>query len=225
MQEAGGEKPCRTKTSLGTEKSMFEDEVLEAVWELAESGDVSLSDVITETGNKEGIDGMQKDGLLDIKEDKVYFTDSGRVRARDITRRHLLAERLFADVLALKEYEEDACRFEHAISPGVEEAICTFLGHPPTCPHGRKIPRGNCCKLYTKKVSPLVRGLPDIEVGMTAKVVFMNAPAMDRLASMGLVPGADVRLQQKKPSFVLTIDETTIAIDEDIAKGIYVKVS
>jgi hypothetical protein len=37
------------------------------------------------------------------------------------------------------------------------------------------------------------------------------------------VPGAVIKLQQKRPSYVLGIDETTIAIDEDIATGIYVK--
>ncbi|MBI4824095.1 MAG: metal-dependent transcriptional regulator [Nitrospirae bacterium] len=217
------EKPCRSHTPSGTEKSLFEDEAFETIWELAEAGDVMLDDVIEEVGSKAGILMMQDDGWLIIKDDKVYLTDEGRARARDITRRHLLAERLFADVLDLKDYEEDACRFEHAISPGVEEAICTLLGHPPTCPHGRQIPRGNCCKLYAKKVSPLVQSISDIEVGGSAKVVFINAPAMDRLATMGLVPGAVVKLLQKRPSYVLSIDETTLAIDEDIARGIYVK--
>ncbi|MDP2167153.1 MAG: metal-dependent transcriptional regulator [Thermodesulfovibrionales bacterium] len=217
------EQPCRKVASSGTEKSHFEDEALEVIWELAESGEVRLKDIVKEVGNEEGVIGMSKDGLIAVSEDKVAFTDNGRARARDITRRHRLAERLFVDVLDLKEFEEDACRLEHAISPEVEEAICTFLGHPPTCPHGKAIPRGNCCKLYIKKVRPLVQSLPDLEVGRSAKVVFINAPAMDRLASIGLVPGAEVKLLQKKPSYVLGIDETTVAIDEDIAKGIYVK--
>jgi DtxR family Mn-dependent transcriptional regulator len=130
---------------------------------------------------------------------------------------------MFRDVLDLKEFEADACRIEHAISPEVEEAICTFLGHPPTCPHGKPIPRGNCCKIYARKVRPLVSSLRDLEVGARAKVMFINAPAMDRLSSIGLVPGAVIKLQQKRPSFVVGIDETTIAIDEDIAAGIYVK--
>jgi DtxR family Mn-dependent transcriptional regulator len=174
-------------------------------------------------GSDEGVLRMQTDGLIEVLDGKVHLTEEGSSRARDITRRHLLAERLFADVLDLKEYEEDACRFEHAISPGVEEAICTFLGHPPTCPHGRPIPRGKCCKLYARKLQPLVQSLRDMEVGKSAKVLFINAPAMDRLASIGLVPGAEIRLSQKKPSYVIDIDETTMAIDEDIARGIFVK--
>ncbi|MEW6002478.1 MAG: metal-dependent transcriptional regulator [Nitrospirota bacterium] len=216
-------KPCRTIKAGGTEKSLFEDEVLETIWELSESGEVNLSDLTKEVDNEKRVLDMQKDGLIIIREEKVYFTEEGRYRARDITRRHLLAERLFADVLSLKDYEEDACLFEHAISPEVEEAICTFLGHPPTCPHGRAIPRGKCCRLYAKEVKPLVRPLTDIEVGTTARVVFIATPAMERLTSMGLMPGEIIKLLQKKPSYVLSVEETTIAIDEEIAKGIYLK--
>jgi len=217
------ERPCRTYTASETEKGIFEDEALEAIWELAESGDVRLDDAVREVGSEEGILRMREDGLIAIKDGLITLTETGRPRARDITRRHLLAERLFADVLDIKDYEDDACRLEHAISPAVDEAICTFLGHPPTCPHGRPIPKGECCKLYTKKVRPLVQGLPDMDVGGCARVVFIKSPAMDRLASIGLLPGVVVKLQQKKPSIVLSIDETTIAIDEDIARGIYVK--
>jgi DtxR family Mn-dependent transcriptional regulator len=216
-------KACRSITASGTEKSLFEDEALETIWELGEKGEVGLADVIIEMDNEEGVLCMEKDGLINIKSGRITLTEQGLLRARDITRRHLLAERLFADVLSMSDYEADACRFEHAISPEVEEAICTFLGHPPTCPHGRHIPRGNCCKLYEKKVRPLVQNLTDMEVGIDVRVVFITSPAMDRLASIGLVPGAVIKLQQKKPSFVLGIEETTIAVDEEIAKGIYVK--
>lgn len=217
------EQPCRKVAASGTEKSHFEDETLETIWELRESGEVRLNEVVGELGAEEKILRMQEDGLLIIKDGLIRLTEKGEARARDITRRHRLAERLFADVLDLKEYEEDACRLEHVLSSEVEEAICTLLGHPPLCPHGKPIPKGRCCDLYTRKVRPLVQSLRDMEVGKKAKVLFINVPAMDRLASMGLVPGAEIRLSQKKPSYVVEIEETTIAIDEDIAKGIYVK--
>ncbi len=222
-----------------TEKRQFEDEVLESLWELFEKGcksvssvgsgaeeTVSLEELSSSLGNAQalGLDGMHKDGLIEIiPGGRVKFTEAGRLRARDITRRHRLAERLFADILALNEYEEDACRFEHAISPEVEEAICTFLGHPPTCPHNRPIPRGNCCKLYTKKVTPLVASLADSQVGEDYKVVFLRTPMIDRLASIGLVAGSTIRLVQKKPSYVVKVDETTIAVEEEVAKGVFVK--
>jgi DtxR family Mn-dependent transcriptional regulator len=217
------EKEKTSKKVVEEERRFFVDEALQTIWELREHGEVTLADVVEDMADEPGVVSMEGEGLIRIHEGNVSFTEAGEKRARDITRRHRLAERLFRDVLDLKEFEADACRLEHAISAEVEEAICTFLGHPPTCPHGKPIPRGKCCKLYARKVRPLVSSLRDLEVGARAKVMFISAPAMDRLSSIGLVPGAVIKLQQKRPSFVLGIDETTIAIDEDIATGIYVK--
>ena len=78
----------------------------------------------------------------------VTLTPRGRNRAGSIIRRHRLAERLFTDSLALEtesEIEQQACKFEHILSPEATDKICTFLGHPRTCPHGAPIPPGPCC--------------------------------------------------------------------------------
>jgi putative ABC transport system ATP-binding protein len=78
----------------------------------------------------------------------VEFTGRGRQKAADIIRRHRLAERLFTSSLGMEnqaEIEEQACKFEHILSPEATEKICTFLGHPRTCPHGAAIPPGACC--------------------------------------------------------------------------------
>jgi putative ABC transport system ATP-binding protein len=78
----------------------------------------------------------------------VEMTERGRKRAADVIRRHRLAERLFTDSLAMDsetEIEQQACKFEHILSPGATDKICTFLGHPRTCPHGAPIPPGECC--------------------------------------------------------------------------------
>ena len=216
---------CNRPMGSDTEKKLFEDEALETMWELKERGDVKVDDVIRELGNRGAVIKMEQDGLIKIKEGKLYYTEEGERRARDITRRHRLAERLFLDVLELKEFEADACKFEHAISSEVEEAICTFLGHPPTCPHGKPIPRGKCCSIYTQKIKPLVRRLMDVSVGKPVKVVFITGEIMGRLSSIGLIPGVIIKLLQKSPSYVIVIEETTIAIDEEMARGIYVRAS
>jgi len=78
----------------------------------------------------------------------VELTSRGRQRAADIIRRHRLAERLFTESLGMvneHEIEEQACKFEHILSPEATEKICAFLGHPRTCPHGAPIPPGACC--------------------------------------------------------------------------------
>jgi putative ABC transport system ATP-binding protein len=78
----------------------------------------------------------------------VELTPRGRARAGNIIRRHRLAERLFTDSLAMDsetEIEQQACKFEHILSPEATDKICAFLGHPKTCPHGAPIPPGECC--------------------------------------------------------------------------------
>jgi putative ABC transport system ATP-binding protein len=78
----------------------------------------------------------------------VDFTERGRKRAADVIRRHRLAERLFTESFGMQdetEVEEQACKFEHVLSPEATERICSFLGHPKTCPHGATIPPGECC--------------------------------------------------------------------------------
>jgi putative ABC transport system ATP-binding protein len=83
---------------------------------------------------------------------EVHLTDVGSRRARDVVRRHRLAERLFTDTFAIEDAEAQvqACRFEHIITPELDQRICSFLGHPKTCPHGNPIPPGSCCEIDSK---------------------------------------------------------------------------
>jgi len=163
-----------------------------------------------------------------VSGEDVELTDRGEERARDLIRRHRLAERLFHDVLdvSMKESEETACEIEHFLSPSVTDSVCSFLGHPPTCPHGKPIPRGDCCSKYRAEVKPLVMKMRELETGAKGRIVFIvpsDDSRLERLASMGLIPGSIIRLKQKRPSFVLEIDQTTLAIDSLIADEIYVK--
>src|SRR5215472_17009102 len=83
----------------------------------------------------------------------IVFTEKGRKRAEDVIRRHRLAERLFTETFHVhdeKEVAEQACKFEHILSPEATDSICSFLGHPRTCPHGSPIPAGECCLAATK---------------------------------------------------------------------------
>ena len=92
---------------------------------------------------------MEGIGLVTVHDGLEEFTPKGEARARDVIRRHRLAERLFMDVLNIHdedEIEQSACKFEHILSPEVTDKMCTLLGHPDACPHGSKIPRGECCE-------------------------------------------------------------------------------
>jgi DtxR family Mn-dependent transcriptional regulator len=167
-------------------------------------------------------------GLVRLDGERVLLTEEGERRARDVVRRHRLTERLFRDLLALGEgaMESQACELEHILSPEATDSVCTLLGHPPTCPHGKPIPQGPCCSAFHKTVRPVVTGLATFDLGATGRIVFI-APKfhdrMDRLAALGVVPGSTLRLHQRSPSYVIEVGETTIALDPEIAGEIYVK--
>ena len=94
-------------------------------------------------------DAMRPEGIFVGDGSAVVDPDAARPQtAGSIIRRHRLAERLFTDSLAMDsetEIEQQACKFEHILSPGATDKICSFLGHPKTCPHGAPIPPGPCC--------------------------------------------------------------------------------
>ena len=126
------------------------DEVLVQMWALEEDGRVpeaarvKIPDVVD---NRRTLQGMAESGLIFPPGVTLEFTPRGRAHARDLVRRRRLAEVLFTSAMRLPEPEVElaACRMEHIIDPEVTNSICSFLGHPRSCPHGRAIPHGDCC--------------------------------------------------------------------------------
>jgi DtxR family Mn-dependent transcriptional regulator len=134
--------------SFTMEENQDFDEVLEQLWMARESSVHMESHHFTLAQQRRLLSVMTRIGLLQSADGKVDFTTEGHARARSVIRRHRLAERLFVDTLALRDndaIESNACTFEHILSPEVTDRICTFLGHPGTCPHGSPIPPGECC--------------------------------------------------------------------------------
>ena len=124
------------------------DEILEEMWMRRESAMHHEGAHFTDVQRQRLFATMSRIGLLRVTRKEVGFTDQGETRARSVIRRHRLAERLFMDVLFIRDdaaVESNACTFEHILSPEVTDRICTFLGHPKTCPHGSPIPPGDCC--------------------------------------------------------------------------------
>jgi putative ABC transport system ATP-binding protein len=126
------------------------DHLLEQIWICGEEGVPAQLERVRSRGVMDAmrmVGRLSDRGLVVVGDSVVTLTPRGENRARDVIRRHRLAERLFTDTFAIVGSEADtqACKFEHIISPELEQKICTFLGHPVTCPHGNPIPAGTCC--------------------------------------------------------------------------------
>jgi DtxR family Mn-dependent transcriptional regulator len=208
------------------------EEIAEELWTLGEQGLHALDDLrkVTQVSALDaGLDQLARRGLIRVASGQVLLTAEGQTLAERQVRRHRLAEALFTTVLEVKDDEavnRTACVMEHVLGDGIADSICAFLGHPRLCPHGKPIPPGPCCRTLTRTLEPLVQPLDRLPVGQEGRIVYI-APRepgqLVKLSHLGVVPGAIVHLQQTKPAAVIRIGETTLAVDPEIAAGIYVK--
>lgn len=156
------------------------------------------------------------------------LTPAGLPEARDVVRRHRLAERLLRDVLAVRgeeQLEDQACTFEHILQHGLDERVCSLLGHPATCPHGKPIPRGRCCRAARRDRIREVSALADGEVGWAGRVAYLStreARHVQKLMALGVLPGSPVRLLQRFPTYVFQVGYSQFAVDRELASLIYV---
>ena len=209
---------------------VYEHAFLE-VWTLREEGSATRTQLLRRTEEDEPekiLEELSTAGLLEASGDDIRLTRPGEERARVIIRRHRLAEVLLNNLFDLdnSQMESTACKFEHILTKAVTESVCTFLGHPPVCPHGRPIPRGECCDKIRTEIKPLVTRLSDAVLSEEIRIVFITPKSrkrLEKLSALGIVPGSRIRLLQRNPSFVMEIGETTVAVDKEITDEIYVK--
>jgi putative ABC transport system ATP-binding protein len=146
-------------TAVSTDDEIRFDHLLEQIWIFGEEGKPAQAanlhatgpagklPVVSDEPAARVLSRMSDLRLVELQNGEVQLTPVGSQRARGVVRRHRLAERLFKDTFSIDDTEAhtQACKFEHIISPELDQRICTFLGHPKTCPHGNPIPPGDCC--------------------------------------------------------------------------------
>jgi DtxR family transcriptional regulator, Mn-dependent transcriptional regulator len=224
----------KTEKNKGVKQDTFiEDEILECIWVAIEEQDAITTETLYKKFDNETIGTvlpeMVEKGLITILDSEVKLTETGHEEAMSIIRRHRLAERLLNDVLGVSDdvFERGACQFEHFINEGITASICTLLGHPTVCPHGKKIPSGECCSHTKRKLQPVFGPLSRLRTGIKAKVVYISTASQESsewLSSIGVVPGLTFTVHHRKPSLVIQFGETQLALDDDIADYIYVRV-
>jgi DtxR family Mn-dependent transcriptional regulator len=206
-------------------------EILESLWTAAEKGS-GLPDGIHEIGlapMDAQIEELRQRNLLTAgPRGQLQLTREGRALAEKIIRNHRLAERLICDALGahVDDSEDAACEFEHILAEGIADSICTLLGHPRSCPHGRAIPAGDCCRRAEEELHPILVSSDQLDTGETATIAYLcttEHARMLKLSSLGITPGNRLKLLQKWPSCVFQCDETEIAVEGEVAKNIYVR--
>lgn len=122
---------------------------LKTIYELEEDGITPLRARIVDRLGHSGptvsqtVARMERDGLVTVLQDRrLDLTEQGRERAAAVMRKHRLAERLLVDVIGMDwtEAHEEACRWEHVMSRGVEDQLSRLLEDPEFDPYGNPIP-------------------------------------------------------------------------------------
>jgi DtxR family Mn-dependent transcriptional regulator len=210
------------------------DEVLERLWYAQEESRAITTPADLRTGVEEE---TLRDALRELvgggwvgEGDTYRLSEQGRLRARGIVRRHRLAEVLFVQAMGaeLHEAEASACEMEHMLSEAALDRVCAFLGHPPACPHGKPVPPGECCRVYSRSVEPLIARITDLSPGTSATIAYIAPRVLSRiarLAAFGIVPGSEIRLVARKPGCVISCGASSIALDDEIGREIYVRTS
>ena len=207
------------------------EEGLSIIWEEREkkvSDETTVRNRIYEKLKEDIFGDLVKEGYLTADGSLVRLTKPGEEKAKDIIRRQRLAERLLTDVLEIdrREMDSSACEFEHILSKGVVESICTLLGHPVECPHGLPIPPGSCCVKAKDFLESIAVPLSKLKPGESGKVLYIlthKHPQLHKLMSLGILPGVRISVHQVFPSVVIRAEETQLALEEEVAKEIYVK--
>jgi DtxR family transcriptional regulator, Mn-dependent transcriptional regulator len=213
------------------EKSHNIEEILEALWVRSQEKHEEFVDWMSLVlEDKSLLKEMEVQNLIKLSDGKVVLTKKGLADGRDIIRRHRLGELLLTDILDVRGknlIHETACGFEHLLRKGIDDKICTLLGHPDFCPHGKPIPSGKCCAKKGQQVRQIMP-LTSMKSGRGGKVAYLHtrdSKELKKLMAMGLLPGTAIQLMQSFPSYVFKLGYTQFAVDKKIADEIYVKIS
>jgi DtxR family Mn-dependent transcriptional regulator len=183
------------------------EEYLEAIFKLQRGRDpVTVKRLASELAVappsvSEMIGRLRAAGLVEEpgEERSIMLTEAGSAEGASLVRRHRLSERFLVDYLDMPwdTVHEEACKFEHVLSPEVEARLAEQLGNPLTCPHGHAIP-GEDGSLADEELRPL-SGLEPGETAVIACIAEEKGDLLRYLASLGLLPDTAVAVESVAP--------------------------
>jgi DtxR family Mn-dependent transcriptional regulator len=209
-------------------------EYLEAVFELEEEGQRILQARIGERLGlapatvSEGIRRLLGEGYVSIEGTRdIALTDSGRLVAQTLVRRHRLAERMLVDILGIPWHlcHHQAEDWEKVMTPEVEEAILEQLEGEPTCPHGNPIPGAESAIPWSE-----LRPVAALDIGEGGELkrlledVELDGDVLLFLEQHDLTPGHDVELVDVAPdgTRTLQVGGRSVALGPRLADNLWV---
>jgi DtxR family Mn-dependent transcriptional regulator len=209
-------------------------EYLEAVFELEEEGQRIYQARIGERLGlaaatvSEGVHRLVAEGYVVVSgAHDIELTDTGRLVAETLVRRHRLAERMLTDILAIPWHlcHHQAEDWEKVMTPEVEEAILARLEGEPTCPHGNPIPGAESAIPWSD-----LKAVADMAAAETARLtrlledIELDSDVLRYLEEHELMPGNDLTLVDRGPDGTLTLEVNgrRVALGQKLARNLWV---
>jgi DtxR family Mn-dependent transcriptional regulator len=214
---------------------------LRTIYELLEEGITPRRARIVERLHQTGptvsqtVGRMERDGLLTIDGERlIQLSPEGHASAVEVMRKHRLVERLLLDVIGLDIalVHDEACRWEHVVSPAVEERLAVLLDDPQTSPYGNPIPDtadGGAKALHAFRDGnrPLTEMVTDERVTVTVRRIgehLQQEPELAKVLGLGVTPGAQVTVTATSRGVEVSTGKGQAVLPDSVAEHLFVSV-
>lgn len=189
-----------------------------AIAEMMDTKASSVTDMLKKLAEK---------GLLHYKKYQgVSLTDSGRLKAKMIVRKHRLWEVFLVEKLDFTwdEVHDVAEQLEHIKSEKLINRLDDFLGNPTEDPHGDPIPDIEGQVIKIEKI--LLSDLEEKQVGICVGVKDSSSVFLKYLDKQGIALGSRLEVLSKEIfdlSLKIKTDDKEFTISNKIAANLFVK--
>ena len=165
-------------------------------------------------------------GLLEhVPYHGVRLTRAGERSALRIIRRHRVIELYLIEKLGYTwdTVHGEAERLEHAVSDELVNRMAGTLGDPEFDPHGAPIPTAE--GLIAERPLRSLRDLSPGEAGIVGQVDDADSGRLQRLAELGLRPGARVKRLAGvgAPPVMLEVSGEVVSLESDLVEAVLVE--
>jgi DtxR family Mn-dependent transcriptional regulator len=189
-----------------------------AIAETMETKASSVTDMLKKLADKDLVNYKKYQG--------VSLTETGRLSAKMIVRKHRLWEVFLVDKLnfAWDEVHDIAEQLEHIKSEQLINKLDDFLGNPTEDPHGDPIPNANGQIVAIEK--QLLSELAENQIGICVGVKDSSAEFLKYLDKQEIALGSKIEIIFKESfdlSTKIKVNGKELTISNKIANNLYVK--
>lgn len=204
------------------------EDYLTTIYRLEEAlGEAKTSDISRELGVSNAtvskiISRLESRGLV-IREKyhRVTLTEKGREIAREIIRRHRIAELFLAKILGFN--DRDAHYYAHYLEhlpSEIIERIYEYLGKPSTCPHGNPVVD------YELKKKTTLSEAPDNKTCIVKRLLGELRIVLEYASENSIRVGSSIKILGKdSDTIIIELSNREIQVPRRIARLIVVECS